>query len=541
MATAQIPAVGTWNSHELGFTAERSYENPYTDMEFWLEFRHEDGTVLRRPGYWAGGSSFRARFAAAGRPGRWTWKSHSSVPDGGLAGRGGVIDIAATDDANRFRRHGFWRLSAGGRSLVHADSYPCVLVADTAWALPWRATAEEVRAYAADRQRKGFNAALLMSVQPDMDAVGPRDRIADEGFDVAFEDLPSGHISQLNPDYFQTLDTLLAILVDHEIVPVLVPVFFGFGWKGQRPAGPHVPPAEYARFCRYLIARYGAQPAMWLAGADCSGYEPQVEAGGIEIQRWDCYEQPTGIHYQPHSTAAAHQGAPWLDFQWCQTGHSGEHIPERVTLLYSRTPVRAVANGEPTYENTESTGNGAGWWQGHEAWSNLCAGAMGVVYGAGSLWQWVRHRDEPGHPPYFLAPQAGWRDALDFEGSRYVGLVGRILDGLPVTGMSPDWETIINPRGLSTPGRLHIAYAQNGRSLRLADPGALPRHYTAIDPRSGTVIAAGTHQGFNGNGFEIVGPFGDAPCIVIFTQEAWSPRTGLNQESHHHATTTARP
>lgn len=521
MTSVQASAVGTWSAHQLNFTAENSYENPYTDVEFWAEFRHEDGTVLRRPGYWDGGSSFTVRFAAGGRPGHWTWRSHCSVPDPGLARLTGSLDVTAADDANRFRRHGFWRLSPGGRSLVHADGYPCVLIADTAWALPWRATPEEVRTYAADRQRKGFNAALLMSVQPDMDAAGPRDRTADGGFGVGFEDLPGGHISQLNPGYFQDLDTLVTILVEHEIVPVLMPVFFGFGWKGLRSAGPHVPAPEYARYCRYLIARYGAQPAVWLVGADGSGYEPQVEAGGAEIQRWDCYQQPTGIHYRPHSAAAAHQDAPWLDFQWCQTGHSGEHVAERVTLLRSRSPVRAVANGEPTYENTGRTGNGASWWQGHEAWSNLCAGAMGVVYGAGSLWQWVHRPGEPGHAPHFLAPGAGWREALDFEGSRYVGLVGRILDGLPTTDMNPDWEAVINPRGLSAPGRLHIVYAENGRRLLLAAPDALPSHYTAIDPRSGAVIAKG--HGFAANEFESLGPFGDGPSVVIFTNEADLP------------------
>ena len=24
-----------------------------------------------------------------------------------------------------------------------------------------------------------------------------------------------------------------------------------------------------------------------------------------------------------------HQDKDWLDFQWCQTGHNGEHVPER--------------------------------------------------------------------------------------------------------------------------------------------------------------------------------------------------------------------
>ena len=57
---------------------------------------------------------------------------------------------------------------------------------------------------------------------------------------------------------------------------------------------------------------------------------------------------------------------------------------------------------------------------------------MGVGYGAASLWQWRLHADEPGHSDGFLGPDAGWREAVDFEGSTYVGLVGRILAPPPV-------------------------------------------------------------------------------------------------------------
>jgi hypothetical protein len=93
------------------------------------------------------------------------------------------------------------------------------------------------------------------------------------------------------------------------------------------------------------------------------------------------------------------------------------------------------------YEHTGRRGVAEGWWQGHEAWSNVCAGALvGVAYGAASLWPWRLHPDEPGHGAYVLCEGAGWREALDFEGSRYVGLVGKILDrsadygGMPTLG-----------------------------------------------------------------------------------------------------------
>lgn len=485
-------AIHPWRECEILLTAERDYLNPYTDVEVWAEFTDDMGGTLRRPAFWDGGREWKIRFASPTSEGRWTWRTLSSVSDPGLVGRSGELMCEpGSPTEHRFYRRGFWRMSPGGRNLVHADGTSAVLVADTAWALPWRATEEQCRVYAADRHAKGFNAVLLMSVQPDMHACGPRDRTADEGFGVGFEDLSSGHINQPNPEYFRYLDRLIDVLLEEEIVPVLQPVFQGFGWKGLSVAGTVVPPAEYARYCRYLVARYGARPAIYLVGADGSGYDPQVMAGGEEIERWDAYRQPTGIHYRPHADNRAWQDAPWLDFQWCQTGHHGEHVPERVADMWRNLPPKGVANGEPTYEHSGQRGKAAGWWQGHEAWSNLCAGGtMGVVYGAGSLWQWRLHREEPGHEAWFLAEDAGWREALNFEGSRYVGLVGRILDGLPLADITPNWEVTLGRRGLLVPGRLYIGYTTEGGPLRIYGE-QVPRRYRVVDPLAGEILREG--------------------------------------------------
>ncbi|MEZ4675756.1 MAG: DUF4038 domain-containing protein [Caldilineaceae bacterium] len=205
-------------------------------------------------------------------------------------------------------------------------------------------------------------------------------------------------MNELNPAYFQYLDQLVRILLTMKRM-VFQPVFFGFGWKGKSVAGPVLPPAEYARYCRYLVARYGARPAIYLVGGDGSGVEAPV-AGGAEVELWDAYAQPTGIHYRPHADNCAHQDAPWLDFQWCQTGHSGEHRPERVADMWRNTPIKAVANGEPTHEHGGQPGKAAGWWQGHEAWSTLRRRHDGGgLRRVGSLWQWALHGDEAGQAP----------------------------------------------------------------------------------------------------------------------------------------------
>jgi len=518
------PAVAPqWQEVELTFTAKWNVANPYTDTESWVDFTHNDGSMLRRPMFWDGDRTFRVRFASTKSAGAWRWQAGDRDGDPGIQGPSGTLR-ATTNQAARptkFSTHGFWSIPPGGRNLIHADGTPRLLCADTAWALPWRATVEQAEIYARDRSAKGFNAVLLMTVQPDMKATGPRSRTRDLGFDVGFEDLPQGTLRQLNPAYFQTFDKLVDVLVAHGIAPVYQPVFHGYGWKGRGVAGVVVSAEDYARYCRYLVARYGAQPAIWLVGGDNPATEPaiveQLDRAGKTIEAWDAYRQPTGIHYAPHSMFRTHQDKAWLDFQWCQTGHAGEHVPERVAHLWHNMPVKAVANGEPTYENIGRTGRAAGWWQGHEAWCNLTAGGtMGVVYGAGSLWQWRLHASEPDHADWCTAPGAGWREALDFEGSRYPGLLAKIFDGLPLANMEPNWTCTYGKRGLLVPGKLCVLYLPEGGGVAICSP-EVPRFYRVFDPKTGNVLREGRLPDT---------PFAQAddvaagePRVVVFTVE----------------------
>ena len=474
-----------WQQIELSFAATRVTANPYTDVEALVDFKANDGTLLRRPMFWGGDNTFRVRFTSDRSVGTWHWQAFDRGGDPGLNGPSGELQaIAATEVAELpATRHGLLKMSPGERSVVYQDVTPFVMVADTPWALPFRATVESVTEYAVDRQSKGFNAALLMSVQPDQDASGPRSRTEMGGFEVGFEDLSEGHLNVLRPEYFRYLDGLLDVLYQHGIAPVLQPVFQGYGWKGQRTLGSEAVPEEYARYCRYIVARYGARPAMWLVSADGRGAYRSTIACGEEIEKWDAYQQPTGFHYSPGEWPHSKQGADWLDFQWTQTGHGGEHLQSKVRPMSEMMPVKAVANGEPTYEGIRDAGNGAGWWQGEEAWLNLTSGGtMGIVYGAGGLWQWKLAPDEQGWPDWAGSPAVSWREAIRQPGSRLVGFVGKALAGFDTTDMTKLPE--VSAQTVGKPGSLYISYVTKGEGISIAGLTAeLP--YVWFDPRRG--------------------------------------------------------
>jgi hypothetical protein len=499
-----------WQEVELVFSASETYQNPYTDVEFWVEFTGPNDEKLIRPGFWDQGQTWKVRFASPADAGNWQWTSHASNPaDKGLIGKTGRLAAKPYSGNNPLIAHGLLHMSPGKRNVVHADGSPFLMIGDTPWALPWRGTVESVTEYAENRQARGFNTALLMSLQPDREAVGPRNRTEDGGFDVAFEDLKDGHINQLNPEYFQYFDSLRNILIDHGIVPVFQPVFHGFGWKGKKVLGKNMDAAEYARFCRYLLARFGAKPAMWLVGADSDGVNVGVKEGGEEFEKWDAYQQPTGLHYSPFDAEKpawwnnpeefvphlnrVSQDQDWLDFQWCQTGHGGEHQLHKVALMYDNKPTKAVANAEPTYEGIRDSLNGAGWWQGHEAWLQFTSGGtMGVVYGAGGLWNWKLRADEPGWPDWANS-KVSWKEAIQLPGAVYVGYLGKALKGLDITDIKKHPELAGGQLCLAKPGKLYIVYLPDGGEVAVENlPSTISVKW--FDPQKGEFVVKHTDQ-----------------------------------------------
>ncbi len=524
--TSEPVPVPQWTSYEITIQSNKQYNNPYTETEVWAWFVNDKGDSLVRPVFWDGGNTWKLRFAPPDAGHTWYWQVYSSVEDEGFEKSGALRSVPYTGN-NKLEQHGLLRMSEGKRNIIHADGTPMLLVGDTPWSIPFRATTEQVEEYAADRRKKGFNTALLIGVQPDKQAEGPEARNTVEGFARGFYDIPQGHLNQLNPSYFQTLDSIMSILHRHEIVPVFAPLTHGYGWKGKGSLGPTAAGEEYARYTKYLMARYGSSPALWLLSLDGHGNAPGVVPAGEILEKWDAYEQPTGLHYNPCDDFLAtwavndsshcyhynrmHQGAAWLDFQWAQTGHDGKHLYHKVERMYDNKPVKAVMNGEPTYERMNEGTVGIGWWQGEDAWNQLMhGGTMGVVYGAVSVWQWKITPDEPGWEEWTNAPY-NWKDALQFEGSRYVGCISRAFDGFDFKDMERRWDLTGNKLPLlAREGVFYISYLDKGGNISIKGiPENMPCYW--FDPVKGEFHS----EGSTGTAGSFTAPDSKQPWVFI--------------------------
>ena len=88
-------SVHTWDKVEITLTAEKTYDNPYTKVEVWVDLQGPQFSK-RCYGFWDGGNTFKVRVLAT-KPGTWHWTSHSNQDDPGLNGKEGIVSSRRLD------------------------------------------------------------------------------------------------------------------------------------------------------------------------------------------------------------------------------------------------------------------------------------------------------------------------------------------------------------------------------------------------------------------------------------------------------------
>jgi Protein of unknown function (DUF4038)/Domain of unknown function (DUF5060) len=456
---------------EWAFTSTKPYSNPFAGVDLDVIVRDPEGSELRIPAFWAGSQSWRVRYRPS-KPGTHTWRTVcTDAANSGLHGQRGVIEAAPYNGLNPLYRHGGLRVSSSRRHFEHADGTPFFWLADTWWMglvkrLRWP---EDFQLLTADRLRKGFTVVQIVAgLYPDMPERDPR------GANEAGFPYDEGY-TQVNPGYFDMADLRIRHLVDSGIVPCIVGC-----WGYYLPI---LGMAKTKRHWRYLVARWGAYPAVWcLAGEGSMPYYLSTQherdvatqrAGWTELGRYvrsiSAYRNMITIH--PSSSARVTVDDPSvLDFDMLQTGHSDrESIPntlKQITTSYEATPVMPVLNGEVCYEGIQEASRQE--VQRFMFWSCVLSGAAGHTYGANGIWQ-VNTPEQPfGPSPHGRSwGDTPWQTAYQLPGSRQVGMAKSFLTKYPWWRMEPhkDWiephwseQNYGQPYGAGIPGELRVFY-----------------------------------------------------------------------------------
>jgi len=505
-AAAQSRRTVAREATEWIFPSAKQYKDPFNDIELDVLIRDPHGREQRVPAFWAGGQEWRVRYAA-GSPGRHAFETVcSDTSNTDLHGRAGVLEVSQYDGANPLLRHGALRVSQDRRHLEHADGTPFFWLGDTWWMglskrLRWPADFERL---AADRVHKGFTVVQIVAgLYPDMPPFDVRGA-NEAGFPWEPE------YARINPAYFDMADLRIRHLVDRGLSPCIVGC-----WGYYLPI---LGMAKMKQHWRYLIARWGAHPAVWcLAGEGTMPYylstdkerdRAMQKRGWTELARYvrstDPYHHPITIH-PSDSARNTVEDASVLDFDMLQTGHSDRaSIPNTVRLVTgsrAASPPMPVIDGEVCYEGILEQSRQE--VQRFMFWVCMLSGAAGHTYGANGIWQ-VNTAAQPFGP----SPHGrSWGDtpldvAAELPGSGQVGMAKALLMRYPWWRMEPhpEWvephwtaENYMQPYCAGIPRELRIVFMPpmwDVPKVKHLEP-ELPYHAFYFNPATGKEHDAG--------------------------------------------------
>ena len=184
---------------EVALVSGKTYANPLTDAQLDAVVTQPDGTQLRVPGFWAGGTDWRFRYAS-GKLGSHNWRTEcTDTANSGLHGMTGSITVTASTSTHLLFQHGPIRVAGDKRHFEHADGTPFLWLGDTWWkGLCKRLTWEGFQELTADRKTKGFSVVQIVC--------GP---YPDENFFAPSWENEGGQpylakdMSVINPKYFE--------------------------------------------------------------------------------------------------------------------------------------------------------------------------------------------------------------------------------------------------------------------------------------------------------------------------------------------------
>ncbi|MBX2923848.1 MAG: DUF4038 domain-containing protein [Chitinophagaceae bacterium] len=455
-----VPVVQQWTVFETAFESAYKYNNPFTDIEVNVVFSsgEQRWTI---PAFWSGKNTWSVRFAPP-KTGEYQFTVKcSDSRNTKLNSKKGSLKVVPYTGKNLLYIHGFPKTVEGNMHFEYADGTPFLWLGDTWWKnLCKRMTWEGFKKLAADRKTKGFSVIqIVCGPYPDEDPFQPS--WANEGgMPYTKEDF-----SVVNPAYFEYADRRIQHLVNEGLTPAIV----GAWGRADCDAMKNVGIEGLKRHWRYLVARYGAYPVMWIVGGEVpdvskNGEGPWSELGWY-VKNADAYHHPLSFHSYPGVARAGDADKKIISFDMIGAHHD-EAIattPEtlhRLTHALRVEPPMPALVGETCYEGHMQ--QGFQYVQRHIFWMYMLSGASGHTYGAAGVW----HASVEGDPGCAangaekrVYDWTTWEEGMNYPGSFQIGIGKKLLEKYEWWRFKPhaEWsDSICFASGI--PGEVRFIY-----------------------------------------------------------------------------------
>ncbi len=448
-----------WDVFETSFESTKNYTNPFKEAEVNVVFS-QGNTQWIVPAFWAGGRKWTVRFAP---PTQGEYKYHiesTDKSDAGLNGQEHVLQVVGYTGKNPLLQHGFLRVAGDHHHFEHADGTPFLWLGDTWWkGLAKRLTWEGFQELTTDRRIKGFSVVqIVCGPYPDEDFFKPS--WENEGG----QPYQAKDLSVINPKYFEYADRRIKHLVDSGLIPAIV----GAWGRGDCDSMKAFGAVNLKRHWRYLIARYGAYPVMWILAGEIPEEAKWGKGSWAEVAKYlrsiDPYHHPLTCHVgSPKLRQGVTGDDAVIDYDMIIALHRenalfGKDTLNALTTVCAQKPTMPVLCGETCYEGHMQQGFGD--IQRHIFWMYMLNGAAGHTYGAAGVWPAGVEGDHGNWGAWHGQPYdwTTWKEGMNYPGSTQVGIGKKLLEQYPWWRFEPHPEWAPNCYAAGIPGEVRFIY-----------------------------------------------------------------------------------
>lgn len=417
-----------------------------------------------------------------------------------LAGDQGDATVAPSVKGVRLK------VSPNGRFFVDQNGKPFFYLGDTCWLLFQRPNHDEVDEYLKDRAAKGFTVIQAYVIR----GLGKRHPDGNGSLLGAFPFIDRNP-EKPNEAFFKNMDYVVNRANELGLVMGLVTAK---SWHVNKTPEQVFNEKNAYTFGKFLGERYRNNAVIWYPGGDSvPGQDDAVWVAMARGLKDGCGGTQLISYHGSGQTSSStwYHKADWLDFNTIQSGHNfGSDSYAFVSKDYALSPAKPTVDMEPAYEN-HPTGAGRPRVDAHkvrtQAYMAMLAGAAGHAYGSLDLFWFFKAGDGP-------FPKDGfqdWRTALNYPGTRQMGVMRRLFEQRPWYKLKPDQSILASEPGggpfrlvsaRAEDGSFAIAYTPRARAFgihmdKLAGAKAQARWY---DPReaawrdAGEVATTGVHE-----------------------------------------------
>ena len=373
------------------------------------------------------------------------------------------------------------KISEGKNHLITKSGKPFFWMGDTGWLLFSKLNMEETKSYLNDRQKKGFNVIQVMVLHT-LEMKDTDGSFALRNGDLAKPDTING--------YWRHVDAVIKEAEKRGIYLALVPVW------GSVIKNNNISQNQAEHYAKFLAIRYGNKKnIVWLNGGDIKGnIKPEVWETIGKILKKNIENQLITFHpYGRHSSVDWFHDASWLDFNMFQSGHKsysqdtlstdlhhfGEDNWKFVNEALTKTPLKPVLDGEPSYEGiphglhdfsqpfwTAADARRYAWWA-------VCEGAIGHTYGHSAIMQFYKNM-EVEEKAYGV--KETWIEALNAPGAAQMQYLKILLENIPdYQNRKPASEKVKNQGdkyeriAAFETGQYFVAYTFSGKKIELRE------------------------------------------------------------------------